>query len=341
MNEPKLIVFYTSQKHGGETRAMFSPCGVPVSPFLPPDCELLRRMAANRIREEEGSDAPLCSLRHASLSTWFDEKGQHEITEKALHKTLSEAGIRRAGGRGAVTSREWYACPPETLVMALESLRLPPVEFPSAKAAKRPQKPRKTAHTGHKAADALDWDEAMLLIRKLYEDGRYRDCLLVASGCFLGLRISDLLTLRWCDLCKSQAVTIVEKKTGKRRTFRINPALKRIAEQCKSGEGIEDDGELVFATPGTLGAKAISRQRADQILKESKTRYGLTSAATFSTHSLRKTFGRRVWLVQCDKGKGDQALLLLCDVFGHSSIAITKRYLGIRQDEILSVYDNL
>ena len=67
----------------------------------------------------------------------------------------------------------------------------------------------------------------------------------------------------------------------------------------------------------------------------------MKSAKVFSSHTLRKTFGRRIWLQECDQGRGDQALLLLCDVFGHSSIAITKRYLGIRQEEILSVYNSL
>ena len=40
-------------------------------------------------------------------------------------------------------------------------------------------------------------------------------------------------------------------------------------------------------------------------------------------------------------GRDDQALILLCDVFGHSSIAITKRYRDIREEEIKSVYDSL
>lgn len=34
----------------------------------------------------------------------------------------------------------------------------------------------------------MDWNEAMPLISHLYEDGRYRDCLLIASSCYLGLR---------------------------------------------------------------------------------------------------------------------------------------------------------
>lgn len=82
-------------------------------------------------------------------------------------------------------------------------------------------------------------------------------------------------------------------------------------------------------------------QAVDKMLKWAKVRYRIKSAKVFSSHSLRKTFGRRVWLQECDKGRGDQALLLLADVFGHANIATTKRYLGIRQEEILSVYDSL
>ena len=66
--------------------------------------------------------------------------------------------------------------------------------------------------TGHPAADALDWDEAMSLVDSLFEDGRYRDSLLVASGCMLGLRISDLLTLTWDDLSDKDTLALYEKK---------------------------------------------------------------------------------------------------------------------------------
>ena len=46
-------------------------------------------------------------------------------------------------------------------------------------------------------ADYLQWSEAMNLIRKLAKDGNYKISLLVALGCFTGLRISDILALRW------------------------------------------------------------------------------------------------------------------------------------------------
>lgn len=195
-----------------------------------------------------------------------------------------------------------------------------------------------TIKQGHKAADAMDWNEAMQLINHLYEDGHYRDSLLIASGCYLGLRISDLLQLRWKDLLPED-FTITEKKTGKTRTLRVNPSLQRIAASCRKALGRPAEDSYIFVAEGK--DLPVSRQAVDLMLKQAKIKYRVKSAKVFSSHTLRKTFGRRVWLQECDKGRGEQALLLLCDVFGHSSIAITKRYLGIRQEEILSVYDSL
>jgi site-specific recombinase XerD len=56
------------------------------------------------------------------------------------------------------------------------------------------------------------------------------------------------------------------------------------------------------------------------------------------THSLRKSFGRRVWE---NADRSEQGLLMLNEIFNHSSIKTTKIYLGIREKELLSVYENL
>ena len=191
---------------------------------------------------------------------------------------------------------------------------------------------------GHGAADAMDWNEAMQLIYRMDLDGFHRDALLVASGCYLGLRVSDLLQLRWRDLLTGE-FTLTEQKTGKVRTLRVNHSLRAMASVCWKFLGRESMDAYIFVAEGK--DVPLSRQAVDLMLKRMKVKYRIQSAKVFSSHTLRKTFGRRVWLQECDKGRGDQALLLLCEVFGHSSIAITKRYLGIRQEEIMSVYDSL
>ena len=73
----------------------------------------------------------------------------------------------------------------------------------------------------HSKADALDWDEAMELIANLKGDGFYRDAMLIACGCFLGLRISDILLLRWEDVMTGGVLVMREKKTRKMRKMKI------------------------------------------------------------------------------------------------------------------------
>lgn len=188
----------------------------------------------------------------------------------------------------------------------------------------------------------MDWDEAVSLVDRLFRDGRYRDSMLIASGCFLGLRISDILQLHWKDLCTTGMITIVEKKTGKNRKMKVNHVLCEHARKCREALGNPDENQFIFAGQQYGHRFPITRQRAAQILKNLKTEYDIRSAAAFSTHTLRKTFGRRVWTMECKKGRGGEyALLLLKEVFNHANISVTQRYLGIRQEEILSVYDKL
>ena len=56
-------------------------------------------------------------------------------------------------------------------------------------------------------------------------------------------------------------------------------------------------------------------------------------------NSLRKTFGGQVYNINSENS--ELALVKLMELFNHSSIAITKRYLGLRQEEILETYDYL
>ena len=56
-------------------------------------------------------------------------------------------------------------------------------------------------------------------------------------------------------------------------------------------------------------------------------------------HSLRKTFGRQAYNMNSESS--ELALVKLMELFNHSSVAITKRYLGLRQEEILETYDCL
>ena len=184
-------------------------------------------------------------------------------------------------------------------------------------------------------SDYLQWNEAMQLVRSLYKDANYKMSLLISIGCFWGLRISDILSLRWKDILNVDEFTIIEHKTGKQRTIRINPQLKRhIADCYKQINPIGINAPILVSQKGTT----YTIQRINIILKEIKADYKL-SIKNFSCHSLRKTFGRQVYNQNSDNA--ELALVKLMELFNHSNVAITKRYLGLRQEELLNTYDCL
>ena len=184
-------------------------------------------------------------------------------------------------------------------------------------------------------ADFLLWDEAMNLTRKLAKDGNYKMSLLIALGCFTGLRISDILSLRWNQILDTDEFTIIEHKTKKKRTIRVNLQLKKHIRDCY--EHIQPVGintPILISQKGTV----FSIQRINGVLKEIKKKYRL-QIGNFSCHSLRKTFGRQVY--NMNGNNSELALVKLMELFNHSSVSITKRYLGLRQEELLNTYDCL
>ena len=59
----------------------------------------------------------------------------------------------------------------------------------------------------------------------------------------------------------------------------------------------------------------------------------------FSTHSLRKTFATRIYKMAGDKS--EDALVRLSELLGHSSPAITRKYIGLTQKVMMDTYDML
>lgn len=184
-------------------------------------------------------------------------------------------------------------------------------------------------------ADYLEWNEAMNLIRNLSRNNDYKMSLLISIGCFWGLRISDILALRWNQIINVDEFSIVERKTGKPRIIRINNQLKKHITECyQKINPIGINAPILVSQKGTI----YTIQRINVVLKGIKAKYKL-NIKNFSCHSLRKTFGRQVYNQNSDNA--ELALVKLMELFNHSSVAITKRYLGLRQEELLNVYELL
>jgi len=182
----------------------------------------------------------------------------------------------------------------------------------------------------------MEWDQFKSLISKLERDGEYKFCLLVAIGVFTGLRISDLLQLKFIQFVETSFLNIIEKKTKKDRKIKINSDLKEMVERIKLKMNVTDDEQYIFVNK--YGTKPIDKSYVNVKLKELFNKYGIHLESNVSSHVFRKTLGNRALKLN---NYSNESMVLLMELFNHSSPKTTKLYLGVRDSEIQSIYDSL
>jgi integrase len=182
----------------------------------------------------------------------------------------------------------------------------------------------------------IEWNDFISLILRLEKDQEYKFCLLISIGVFTGLRITDLLLLRYYQIIDNDVFVIKEEKTKKERSIKVNPTLKEIVERIYNKTNKTNKEELIFINK--YGTKSIDKSYVNVKLKFLFSKYRVKVKGNVSTHTFRKTLGRRVVDVN---NYSNESMVLLMELFGHSNMGITKRYLGITKDEIHNVYDCL
>ena len=144
-----------------------------------------------------------------------------------------------------------------------------------------------------------------------------RNYVLVMTGTYSGLRISDILKLKVKDVRNKKYIDVKEKKTNKRNIIEINPLLRKVYKDYTVDM---DDEEYLFRK--SYINKPITREQAWKIMKEIGEEFGVEN---LGTHTLRKTFGFHYY-----NQTGDIATLM--QMFNHSKESITLKYIGITQD---------
>ena len=182
----------------------------------------------------------------------------------------------------------------------------------------------------------IEWNDFISLITRLEKDKEYKFCLLISIGVFTGVRISDLLTLKYSHILNEDVFLLTEKKTKKERSIKVNSTLKNIVQRVYNKSGVPNLDEFIFLNK--YGTKCIDKSYVNVKLKELFLKYRIKVKGNVSTHTFRKTLGRRVVDVN---DYSSESMVLLMELFGHSNMGITKRYLGIRKEEIHNVYDCL
>ena len=134
----------------------------------------------------------------------------------------------------------------------------------------------------------------------------------------LGLRISDIVKLRPCDIVQDGGryrLEIVEQKTGKRRVFTVPLVIAQYIENYCLRNGIHA-AERIFP----ITERAVQKQLA--IVCDSLGYEGI------STHSFRKWYATEIY-----RNNGYD-IALVQRLLQHSSASVTQRYIGIEPQRI-------
>lgn len=155
-----------------------------------------------------------------------------------------------------------------------------------------------------------------------------RNYTLIVMGLHTALRISDILELRWKNVfdfentkCRTH-LQLIEHKTGKKSKIVLCPETRKALYNFYIMKKPEPDNYIFSAK--VYRDKPLSRSQAYRIVRRAAE--NTIQEEHISCHSLRKTFGYHAW-------KQGVPPALLMDIYNHSSYDITKRYLGITQDE--------
>lgn len=169
----------------------------------------------------------------------------------------------------------------------------------------------------------LTWKEANKLQSQFLKERKYDLFLLFYLSLHTGLKISDLLSLRWIDLVNKSLIEVIECKSKKKKIIELSKKTKSYIEHIYILQKPTSCCNFCFVSQKKV---VYSIQRINQILKETAVKCRITDVK-LSTNSLRITYGREVYF----RSNGE-ALNSLSNYFSHPSDQFTLSYLHLKKD---------
>ena len=174
--------------------------------------------------------------------------------------------------------------------------------------------------------------------RHLLKTQQYRNYLLFVMGINVGLRISDLLSLRISDVWQNgkcvEAIVIREQKTKKYRTIALNGATEEAIERYLGSLKTFNEDDWLFKS--RKNGTPLTKQSAHRIINQIMADCGIVGH--WGTHTLRKTFAYQLYMANAEQ---PMILEYLMKLLNHSSQQITLAYMGIEQQQLNNLVENL
>lgn len=170
-------------------------------------------------------------------------------------------------------------------------------------------------------------------IKKILNDSP-RDKLLFIMGINSGLRVQDLLALKVGDVKYVKAgerITLREKKTGKENVFILNKEIKSALDGYLS-IAKDDDNHFLFKSRKGRNYPLTTYAVTKYVKKWTE---AINLKGNYGAHSLRKT-----WTYHQRKTFG-VSWEVLAKRLNHSNPSITRRYLGIQEEEVEEILMNV
>lgn len=169
-----------------------------------------------------------------------------------------------------------------------------------------------------------------------------RNKMMFLIGINLGIRASDLCGLKYNffmnnDGSFKEHYSLKPKKTRKTNKFvklYFNQTVVKAVTNYIEQYPLEDIDEYLFKS--RKGDGHITEISLGRIIKDAAEECGIDK--NICSHSLRKTFG--FWAYHNAEDKNN-ALIILQKIFNHSSPAMTSKYIGLTDNEMSDVFNEL
>ena len=185
------------------------------------------------------------------------------------------------------------------------------------------KKPKKVVSTKGRITKSnyIDFDKAYNAALRMKGTKNENFGFYIVVAIHTGLRIGDILKMKRKNF-EDGVYQLREQKTGKAKTLPFNTKVLEYYNELRN------KSEIVFRSNKGM---TYSNQQINKKIKQTFK----AKNKNYSSHSLRKSFGRKVYEMN---NQSEDALVNLSLIYNHSDLRVTRTYLDITQEKLDSIY---